>query len=318
MSGFSADWLHLREPFDHQARQASHDSFDLASKAKRWRAARGEPILPVLDLACGSASNLRALAPRLGGAQRWRLIDHDPALLAAVPEALAAWAHQHGHRFHENEKDDAPPRSIDIIGADFSIEVTLEQVDLACDLPSLDFTQAALVTGSALLDLVSETWLASLVKQARQARAALLFALNVDGHTTWTPTDPQDHAVHEWFGLHQLRDKGFGVALGGKAVSHALRLMRDAGYAVTSAQTDWIIRGTSSSAESVGNTPAMLAAMIDGMAAAALEQVRFSPHAPQHDNDDVATIHAWQARRLNQLPSTQLQVGHVDILATLH
>jgi hypothetical protein len=307
MSGFSADWLRLREPFDHQARLATFNALGLSTQVKQWRAKSGSPALTVLDLACGSGSNVRALAPQLGGAQRWRLLDHDPALLSAVPKALADWAQRHGYPHEIREQGPHGPGCIQVIGSDFSVEVTLECLDLARDLPRLDLAQTQLVTGSALLDLVSATWLEALVQQAFKARAAMLFALNVDGHTTWTPPDPQDSAIHDLFGSHQSRDKGFGPALGAQAVSLALRLMGQAGDRVTQAPSDWVIDASHTPPDPAFDNPAMVAAMIDGMATAALEQAHGSNQ----------TIAFWQARRLAVIPSTRLQVGHVDLFATL-
>ena len=84
MTGFSADWLGLREPADTAARPP--DLVDwIAPSLPRDRSVH------VLDLATGTGSNLRYLAPRLGGLQQWVLADHDPALLGAMPERLAAW-----------------------------------------------------------------------------------------------------------------------------------------------------------------------------------------------------------------------------------
>ena len=72
MSGFSADWLALREPLDHASRNAAVAAACAAHFA-------GAETLAVLDLGCGTGSNLRALAPILPERQDWRLVDHDPA-----------------------------------------------------------------------------------------------------------------------------------------------------------------------------------------------------------------------------------------------
>lgn len=45
----------------------------------------------MLDLASGTGANLRFLAPLLGGEQHWRLVDHDPVLLARGEEQCGAW-----------------------------------------------------------------------------------------------------------------------------------------------------------------------------------------------------------------------------------
>ena len=70
--GFSADWLALREPADHAARDDA-----LLETAARVAGAR--PV--VVDLGCGTGSTRRAFGGRLGGAV-WRMVDGDAALLA--------------------------------------------------------------------------------------------------------------------------------------------------------------------------------------------------------------------------------------------
>lgn len=300
MNAFSADWLHLREPFDHAARETAAAALGLHGRLARWRKrSAGEP-LAVVDLACGHGANLRALAPGLRGAQHWRLIDHDPALLAAVPDALAQWARRHEYRFTLEGAAGAEgnEQAIDIAGPDFHAKVVCEHVDLARDLAGLDFGATPLVTACALLDLVSAPWLQALIDKARAARAAMLFGLTVDGRTAWNPADPGDELVHGLFSQHQHRDKGFGPALGSQAVATALLQLACADYATLQAQTDWVIDGALA--------PQMQLAMVEGMAAAALEQ---SPGAQD-------AVRSWQARRSAGIGSACLRVGHVDIVAT--
>lgn len=291
-AAFSAEWLRLREPFDLAARARADANPQRAAHLARWRAAQAGTTLQVLDLACGLGANLRALAPRLGGAQRWHLVDHDPALLAALPTALARWSQQQGWRF----APDGPGWRIE--GAAFAATVSHEQLDLARDADALTFAQGTLITASALLDLVSGAWLQPLVRRACAAGAAMCWALSVDGRTQWQPADADDVAVQALFDLHQQRDKGFGPALGPQAPAVALALLAEAGYRSTAARSDWHITGA-------GGAP-MRRALIDGIAAAALEQ----------DASAAEQIRGWQARRSAGVAGSSLRIGHLDILAT--
>ena len=56
MSGFSAEWLALREPYDRRARNA-----DVLDAVRRHFA--GQTAIAVVDLACGTGSTVRALGP---------------------------------------------------------------------------------------------------------------------------------------------------------------------------------------------------------------------------------------------------------------
>lgn len=302
MNGFTADWLALREPFDRAARRAAVAALDVPA----WIADRCDVDAPlsVIDLACGTGANLRELAPRLGGPQRWRLIDHDSALLDALPLALAGWAHTCGYRF-EQHGDVLHIEGRGDNGLAFAVDVQAERLDLARDLHTLPFADAQLITASALLDLVSADWLRALIGHAGAARCALLFALNVDGRSAWDPADGDDELVHAAFAAHQRRDKGFlGPALGGLAAEGAMQRLSAAGYRIRQAASDWIIDASRSGPSSPA-AEALQRAMIEGMASAASEQ------AP----DNEATIRAWQQRRLALLERSSLRVGHVDFIA---
>ncbi|CAN0508743.1 unnamed protein product, partial [Phaeothamnion confervicola] len=79
MTGFSADWLALREPHDLRARNATVLAAVVASQA-------GNTAIRVVDLACGTGSTLRALAPQFHAPQNWRLADNDLGLLARAAD----------------------------------------------------------------------------------------------------------------------------------------------------------------------------------------------------------------------------------------
>ena len=286
MTGFSADWLALREPFDLAARAESAAALDLRGMATRMR--RDAEVLDVLDLACGTGANLRALAPCLGGAQRWLLVDHDPRLLEALPGAFAAWSRAQGLVVRNDD------HCLHIEGPDWNAEVRWRRCDLASALDDVPFADAQLVTAAALLDLVSASWLDALFERVGKANAAMFFALSVDGRVNWEPPAEGDEIVHQLFAAHQRSDKGFSAALGGEAPAMAAARLAALGYGVTRSRSDWHIEET-----------AMLQAMVDGMGSAALEQ----------DSNAHARVQAWRTRRLTSMPHSRLHVGHVDLLA---
>ena len=289
VSGFSADWLALREPFDAAARTEAEAVAAFAC------AAGGGAARQVVDLACGTGANLRALAPRLGPGQQWRLVDVDAALLAAVPAALRAWGQPLGYRIAaQGEELDAPLR---LAGPGFDATVTRQALDLVGGLGALPLPPGGLVTASALLDLVSAAWLAELVDRAEAARATLLFTLSVDGRIAWDPADAADAVVQAAFAAHQRRDKGFGPALGASAAAWAEAHLAARGWRTCSGRSDWRIDGA--------RAPALLQALVDGSAAAAIEQ------APAQR----AEVQVWQRRRSALCGRTRLVIGHVDLAA---
>jgi hypothetical protein len=266
MSGFSREWLELREPADRAARSAA-----LVTQLRAEHPA-AEP-LQVVDLGAGSGANLRFMAPLLGGRQDWLLVDDAPALREAVPRALA--------------------------GADFACSVRTRRSDLA-QRDALDWPPGALVTASALLDLVSPQWLAALAAQCRDLRSSALFALSYDGRIGFTATEPEDDEVRALVNEHQRQDKGFGPALGPAAAELAPRAFAAAGFSCATARSDWQL---------APEAAALQAAFVDGLRQAASEI------APAR----AAAFAAWHARRLEHVARgrSSIVVGHVDFAAWL-
>ncbi len=278
--GFSADWLALREPFDAQARDVAARRLRLVERLRQWRGGAASRPWRIIDLGCGTGANLRWLAPRLGGAQQWLAVDRDAVL-------LRAWAAAFEH---------AGP----VLAATAELQAVHRRLDLARHLDALPWSSADLVTASALIDLVGRHWLHRLVCFCQAARAGVLLTLHVDGRHRWRPADIDDAWVMEAFARHQRRDKGFGAALGAEAVPVLAQALREAGYRVFLARSDWRL--------DAGRQPdarALYRAMVEGMGQAAREQ---NPFAAQR-------VDAWQARRLDHASGARLTVGHVDVLA---
>jgi hypothetical protein len=232
MSGFSADWLALREPFDVRARNPKVLDAVVAS-LKAFRSIR------IVDLACGTGSTLRALSPRLAAQQNWRLADNDLGLLARA--------------------------SAMIMPAD--VTVTVVPLDLNRDLEAVLDGPVDLITTSALLDLVSEPWLERLAVEIAARSIPLYAALSYDGRIEIGPADPLDATVVAAVNAHQRTDKGFGSALGPTAASAAIARFEELGYSVIHGSSDWVIgphdpefqmeifSGWASAARDIGDLP---------------------------------------------------------------
>jgi methyltransferase family protein len=205
MSGFSAEWLALREPYDRAARSA--EVVEAVTEAFR-----DAPSIAVVDLACGSGATLRALAPHLPPRQSWRLVDNNLSLLARAASA------------------GQPPQ----------LTVTTTPVDLARDLELALDGPLDLVTASALLDLVSAEWLDRLVVEAAARRLPVYAALTYDGRVAVEPESSLDRELLAGFDLHQRTDKGFGPALGPAAAARAVERFEHFGYRVVQGRADWL------------------------------------------------------------------------------
>jgi hypothetical protein len=279
MTGFSAEWLALREPADHRARdQALQNNI---CKQLALVANTEQRAIRLIDLGCGSGSNLRALAPRLPAHQHWTLVDYDPLLLAAARAALLAWADQ-------VISNDA---KLTIRKADRTIEIEFSQVDLAQDIERVLAWPADLITAAAFFDLVAEPWL---IRFCQALRVTLYTVLTYDGAEQWLPAHTADAAILSAFHAHQKTNKGFGVAAGPDAAAIMQRELAARGFQVTLAPSPWKIDQSET---------AFIRALAIGSAAAVKETGLL----------DTQEVEQWLAARVTAQHCT---VGHWDILAT--
>ena len=260
---FDAAWLALRQGADHSARSRTLvHALRLEGRRRGWSR--------LVDLGAGTGSNLRYISSRVPWAKDWVLVDHDDDLLSMVR---------------------APTHTVRVrtVTGDLDVE-GLAEVD-----------EADVVTASALLDLVSESWLTSLRDRCAATGKAAYFALSYDGTVEWhgRSSDEMDALVADAVNEHQRRDKGTGVALGPTATEVARRLFEEAGYGVMVAPSPWTLRAPR-------DVP-LVAALIAGWVEAAAE-VR---------PGDADAIQVWGEAAVRRVrdEGAVVHVGHFDMLA---
>ncbi len=276
MSGFSTDWLNLREEADQRARDA-----DLEARLADQFARREE--LRIVDLGCGTGANARALSPHLPRVQHWRFLDNDPALLAAARARMAEWGDAVGD----------PQGDLHMAVHDKQLVIAFQQADLSGDLSAVIGPRNDLVTAAAFFDLVSAEWIARFVETVAAAGAVFYTVLIYDGEEVWMPAHDADAAVLAALHQHQHGDKGFGPAAGPDAADLLIRRFAEAGYHVYAASSPWRLEAPDR---------ALIAALAEGTAQAARETGMI----------DAATAEAWRAARVS---ADAAIIGHVDVLA---
>ena len=277
MSGFSPDWLTLREPVDHRSRD-----FALAAKLRNYFADHAEAT--IFDLGVGLGSNLRGTYGLLPPRQRWVLVDNDPVLLAAARNAIASWA-------------DSAERTADGLQTkrgDHTLKVEFKQHDLAVDPAPWFSVKADLVTAAALFDLVSEEWIGRFTRALSRSRLPFYTVLTHNAETKWLPAHPADAAMKAAFESHFGGNKGFGPSVGGRATQMIGDALEAAGYAVERAPSPWLL--------GAGDRQ-LVAATAAGWAEAVRETGAVAN----------ATIDDWLATRSGGV--TTCIVGHEDLLA---
>lgn len=264
MSSFSIAWLDLREPADFTARDKT-----LVNKALNWLGQDNDPISPdriLVDLGSGTGSTLRALT-KLGASNFvWRLVDLDGRLL---DEALK----RHGKQL--------------------LIEDYQADLNVVNELP---LTGANIVTASALFDLVSREFCDTLIARLVHRKTVFYAALNYDGSTQWSPVHPHDEVVLAAFNQDQLRDKGFGPALGPEATTYLTSRLENAGYSVEVSPSPWQLDG---------GQQTLVEALIEGIASAVAQGYGIEPSA----------LEQWKQFRMQHAATGSCYVGHWDLLA---
>lgn len=274
MSGFDASWLDLREPADHRSRNE-----ELSRVLNRHLGNRAR--IDVLDLGCGTGSNLRVTAPLLGQEQHWTLVDHDARLLDAAITRLAQWADG-----WERRKDALVLRK-----SGKAITVRFRRGDLVKDFEAVFAASADLVTASALFDLASGEFIAEVAAEVVRQRATFYTVLTYNGVQRWTPKHSADTEMAAAFRSHQVSDKGFGPAAGPMAPKLLTAAFDAAGYAVSEGDSSWRLEA---------GDEALIAQLVSGFVQAVRET-----RAVQESR-----LEAWL-----KVQRTQALVGHTDTLA---
>ena len=210
MSGFSPEWLALREPVDHASINAN-------VRRAFCESMPSEGPRRIVDIGCGTGSNMRGLHPWLGGDQHWTLLDYDADLLARAEHSAEDLGLKHN-----------------------ALRLDLGSADLA-----LVFSGAHAITSSAFFDLASQSALDRIVSAVSEAGAVFYTVLTYDGIASWLPETPAAYGLRTGFNRHQGSDKGLGRALGPQATD-ALRIaFQSHGYRVLTGASPWIVGPTS-------------------------------------------------------------------------
>lgn len=273
---FDSDWLALREPADHRARNNSLMADVLAWAETEYSTpdsviGRHAPPLMVADLGTGTGSNARYLVPALTVPQRWVLLDQDEGLLAQAAEHM--------------EQLDVP------------LETRVCQLT-AQGLSSQIPAETRLVTASALIDLMSASWLKSLANVAAASNAGVYIVLTYDGRFELFPGEADDQWILDTVNDHQHSEKGAGAAMGPDATGYLQAQLAAQGYRVSLAPSPWHLTPQHS---------VLQIALLEGWQQAVFEQ------AP--DERERASL--WFAKRLSQAREQRLsiRVDHQDLFA---
>ncbi|MFZ0072293.1 MAG: hypothetical protein WAK85_13570, partial [Xanthobacteraceae bacterium] len=179
----------------------------------------------------------------------------------------------------------------------FAIEACA--LDLNCGLQDALNGPIDLITAFALLDLVSESWLARLVGEIVRRSIPIYATLSYDGRADISPADPLDAAVFAAVNTHQRTDKGFGPALGPAAAYAAIAQLESMDYFLVHGASDWVLGP---------DDREMQMKIFASWASAACGTGRLS-------HSDMV---GWLARRRAAVIAgcSSIRVGHLDFFAT--
>lgn len=204
----SPQWLALREAADAASRAP-----DLVQSLQGLLHA--DRPLVVHDLACGTGSTARWLAPLLPGPQHWVLQDWDPDLVEEAAALAVPWAAERAGLTVEVRRGDVTRLSAD------------------------ELAGASLVTASALLDILTLAELERFIATCAVPRCPVLLTLTVVGRVEILPEHPLDRSIAAAFNAHQRRHRGDSPLLGPEAAEAAVGELTRLGYAVTVEDAPW-------------------------------------------------------------------------------
>ena len=207
------DWLDLRVPFDDAARQHSLSLLNQVASALRSRTPGGPQPVTIIDIGAGTGNSAhwfrQHLPDRLPGQPlRWVLVDTDQAALDTAVATLPG---------------------VETVTANIS------------QLPSIANDQLAsapdrlLVTGSAVLDVLTTRDLQAIIDTLAQHGGLGLFLLSITGQWQLTPADCDDEKINDAFCGHQRRDGKLGPI----APETLYQLAVEAEAEVTTAPATW-------------------------------------------------------------------------------
>lgn len=290
MSGFSAEWLSLREPVDHRSRNQALQIQVINYLAQIKTVCSGSVHLT--DLGSGTGSNLRALAPHLDALQYWTLVDYDPMLLQAARNTLLVWAD--GELSTSDLESRVSPstqiKPLSILKQGKTIIVEFKCADLCNDYQAVLDQPADLITAAAFFDLVAEPWL---TKFCASLTKPLYTVLTYDGIERWSPPEIMDADVLNAFHHHQRTDKGFGSAVGPAASERLQSLLKAHQFITVSFPSPWILDYRDRS---------LIEQLASGTAGAVLEV----------DTIPINMLNQWEQSRRH---ASQCEIGHRDLFA---
>jgi len=285
MSGFSAQWLGLREPVDHRSRNQVLQVQVINYLAQVKTVYPGSVY--VTDLGSGTGSNLRALAPHLNSIQYWTLVDYDQTLLQVARSTLLAWADS---EIESAETSSTTIKNLSIRKLNKTIIVKFKCVDLLNDYQAVLNEPTDLITAAAFFDLVAKPWL---TKFCASLSKPLYTVLTYDGNEKWSPPEIVDSDILKAFHQHQRTDKGFGSALGPTASECLQSLLRDQHFTTICAPSPWILNHQDS---------ALIKQLSIGTAEAVREMATLAE----------TVVNQWEQSRMH---ASRCEIGHIDIFS---
>ena len=285
MSGFSAQWLGLREPVDHRSRNQALQVQVINYLAQVKTVYPGS--VHVTDLGSGTGSNLRALAPHLNSIQYWTLVDYDQTLLQVARSTLLAWADS---EIESAETSSTTIKNLSIRKLNKTIIVKFKCIDLLNDYQAVLNEPTDLITAAAFFDLVAKPWL---TKFCASLSKPLYTVLTYDGNEKWSPPELIDADILKAFHQHQRTDKGFGSALGPTASECLQSLLRDQQFTTVCAPSPWILNHQDS---------ALIKQLSIGTAEAVREMASLA----------VTSVNQWEQSRMH---ASRCEIGHIDIFS---
>ncbi len=260
----AVDWLQQRFLFDNRAR-------DHALLQQALQLLHNKPAARVVDLGAGTGNNALFLAPRLPRGCELTVVEQHDYLLQACQQ-----------RFSNAHESNLTTRFVQQDLHQWLSETT--RVDLICN--------------SALLDLMTEQELSTLLHRLQALEAPMYSTLNYQG-VRFLPGDEADAGYIKLFERHMSRKLDRGQPLGARTLERLQSLCKQIGLTVKSAPSSWEIT-----------------ALDSGFMQMNLTFYQRGIEALLTEPDDKAALYQWLVEKQSRIEdgTLTLRVLHQDVL----
>jgi precorrin-6B methylase 2 len=254
---------------------------------------RERPVLRIVDVGSGTASNFCYYFDKFSQSQHWTLLERDQALIGAARKNLMHFCQKHVYELKTTEEGfiiKANGKSAEIVFC----RAKLQQIEKCVDMKKTD-----LLTANAVFDLISFDHFEELVIKLSAYNTCLLATLNYY-ETSFLPYREEDGRFVNYYHTHMLRPQADGIAMGPNCCEEMLDLLSRHQMMIEQDSSQWRLKKYDTTMHHY----------ILHFFENALRELNLSPHEQEEVDEWIRS-----KRHLSDKHRLEITVDHSDIFA---